>query len=159
MSIHLSRRWVALLALPFALAPAMIHLSTAVAANAQTVRGPQTAATARPAFRMAQRSRIQRIRFAPNSDSATIKTSVINGTRDIYLLDAQKGQTMSVRIVSLEDNAVFDITTPPNQTGQRRTLKQEAVVWTSRLPETGDYQVIVGTTRGNASYRLQITIK
>lgn len=66
---------------------------------------------------------------------------------------------MSIRIMSLEDNAVFDVVAPPNKLGQRRTLKQEAVTWSNTLPETGDYQIVVGSTRGNASYRLQVTIK
>ncbi len=66
---------------------------------------------------------------------------------------------MSVRIVSLEDNAVFDVVAPPNGAEARQTLKQEAVTWSSTLPETGDYQIVVGTTRGNANYRLQVTIR
>lgn len=107
----------------------------------------------------AQRSRTQRIRFKPGESSATVQTAVIRGTRDTYLLGAQKGQTMTVRIQSLENNAVFDIVTPPNRVGQGRVLKQEAVFWSGQLPDSGDYQVVVGSTRGNASYKLQVTIK
>ncbi|QZZ22440.1 hypothetical protein J5X98_08735 [Leptothermofonsia sichuanensis E412] len=107
----------------------------------------------------AQRSRTQRIRFKPGESSAMVQTAVIRGTRDTYLLDAQKGQTMTVRIQSLENNAVFDIVTPPNRAGQGRVLKQEAVFWSGQLPDSGDYKVVVGSTRGNASYKLQVTIK
>lgn len=108
---------------------------------------------------LAQKSRVQRVRFDPGKSSTTIKDSVLNGTRDIYLLGAQKGQTMVLKIASLEDNAVFDVATPPTKAGQRRMLKQGAVAWAGKLPESGEYQVIVGPTRGNASYRLQVAIK
>lgn len=109
--------------------------------------------------RYAQRSRTQRIRFKPGESSATVQTAVVRGTRDTYLLGAQKGQTMTVRIQSLENNAVFDVVTPASQTGQRRVLKQEAVFWSGKLPVSGDYQIVVGTTRGNASYRLEVGIR
>ena len=77
----------------------------------------------------------------------------------MYLLDAQKGQTMQVRITSLEHNAVFAIVAPPNGTSPRRLLQQEVVTCTTVLPATGDYQIIVGSTRGNASYQLEVTIR
>lgn len=108
---------------------------------------------------LAQKSRVQRVRFKAGESSTTIKDSVLNGTRDIYLLGAQKGQKMVLKIASLEDNAVFDVAAPPNKAGQRRMLRQKAVAWTGNLPESGEYQVIVGPTRGNASYRLQVSIK
>jgi len=167
MSTPFSQRWVVLLAMPFiALSTLTIHLTTATAANVQlSSKNAQSASVSsmlvaqRSSSLIAQRSRVQRMRFAPGADSATIKASVVNGTRDMYLLGAQKGQTMSVRIVSLEDNAVFDVVAPPKGTESRQTLKQEAVTWSSTLPETGDYQIVVGTTRGNANYRLQVTIR
>ncbi|MBW4472887.1 MAG: hypothetical protein KME45_21295 [Stenomitos rutilans HA7619-LM2] len=177
MSTPFSQRWAVLLAMPLALSTPVIHLATATAANhhlTATVQLPLQDAfgaptlvaersssliTRRSTSLLAQRSRIQRVRFAPGADSATIKTSVLNGTRDLYLVGAQKGQIMSIRIVSLEDNAVFDIVAPPNGAGKRQTLKQEAFTWSSTLPETGDYQIVVGSTRGNASYRLQVTIR
>jgi DNA-binding helix-hairpin-helix protein with protein kinase domain len=106
-----------------------------------------------------ERSRTQRIRFQAGETAATVRDSVLLGTQDVYLLGATKGQLMTVKIASLEDNAVFTVTTPANQKGNGRPLKQEAVAWSGQLPETGDYQVIVGTRRGNASYRLQVSLK
>jgi len=108
---------------------------------------------------VAQQSRTQRIQFAPGKTTATIETAVIRGTRDIYLLGARQGQRMSITLSSLEKNAVFDLLTPANPAGQRRPLKQGGVFWHGRLPQTGDYQLVVGSTRGNAAYRLQITIR
>lgn len=107
-----------------------------------------------------QRSRVRRIQFVPGEKSTTIKDSVVLGARDIYLLRARRGQLMTVRVVSLEDNVVFDLTAPPmRQGGQRQMLKQETVTWSGALPRDGEYQVVVGTTRGNGTYQLQVSIR
>jgi hypothetical protein len=94
------------------------------------------------------------VQFAPGTNSTIIENAVIRGTRDVYLLWAEAGQTMSVEISSLEDNAVFDILAPSSE-----VIRWEAVAEEFVLPETGDYQILVGGTRGNASYSLDITIR
>jgi hypothetical protein len=157
MSTPFSRQWVTLLAFPLA-ALSTFTLQLA-AASVQADRLTTAQSTPGLPLLMAQRSRVQRVRFAPGDDAATIKTSVLRGTRDMYLLDAQKGQTMTVKITSLEDNAVFDVVAPSSNNSPRRLLKQEAVTWSTVLPATGDYQIIVGPTRGNATYRLEVTIR
>lgn len=103
--------------------------------------------------------KVKRIQFAPGKNSATVQNAVVRGDRDVYLLGAQKGQTMTVTISAVEQNAAFDIVTPPDAQGKRRTLKQEATTWKGILPANGDYQVVVGGTRGNATYKLTVTIK
>jgi hypothetical protein len=113
-----------------------------------------------PTPQLAQRSPTRVIRFKPGSNSAIVQNSVVRGDRDIYLLDAKKGQVMQVKITSLENNAVFDIATPVNPATQtRRVLKAGVVGWSGTLPQSGEYQVIVGGTRGNATYRLQVVIR
>lgn len=95
-----------------------------------------------------------RVKFDRGATSKTIKNSVIRGTRDTYLLGASKGQQMNLRITSLEDNAVFDVVSPDGQ-----ILQQEARNWSAKLPKNGDYQIVVGGTRGNATYELTTAIK
>ena len=133
-------------------------LEMAVAANSPSLPDRSQTILSKPVL-LAQKSRTRRLRFASGKDYAIVQDAVLRGTRDTYLLDAQKGQTMTVKIESVESNAVFDVVTPPNRIGQRRTIKQEAVSWTSKLPESGDYQIVVGPTRGNASYRLKVIIQ
>ncbi|HEY9889004.1 MAG TPA: hypothetical protein V6D02_11430 [Candidatus Obscuribacterales bacterium] len=96
----------------------------------------------------------QRVTFAPGISSAVVSNGVVRGDRDVYLLAAQAAQTLTLTITALENNAAFDVVSP---TGAVLVLDgtNEAVV----LPETGDYQVIVGGTRGNAGYDLSITIQ
>lgn len=158
MSIY-SQRCFFRLALLFAAASASALLLPSVTATSLHTVPVTLQSTLQAPKLLAQQSRVRRVRFARGASSATIKDSVVSGTRDRYLLGARKGQKMSIRIVSLEDNAVFDVVAPVNQAGQQRTLKQEAFSWTNTLPETGDYQIVVGSTRGNASYRLQVTIR
>ncbi len=95
-----------------------------------------------------------RINFAKGSTSKTVSNSVIRGTRDTYLVGANKEQQMNLNITSLENNAVFDVVSPDG-----KTLKEEATNWSKTLPANGDYQIVVGGTRGNATYELTTEIK
>ena len=95
-----------------------------------------------------------RISFDRGRTSKTVKNSVIRGTRDVYLVSANKAQQMNLKITSLENNAVFDVISPDG-----KTLEQEATNWSATLPANGDYQIVVGGTRGNATYELTVEIK
>jgi hypothetical protein len=102
----------------------------------------------------------QKVRFARGSSSTTISGAVIRGDRDRYYLGAKKGQTMSVKITSLEDNAVFQVFLP----GEQEALSgagegDDATNWSGELPEDAEYVIVVGGTRGNASYKLTVSIK
>lgn len=101
-----------------------------------------------------QADRTYRIRFQPGASGATVESAVVRGTRDTFLLAARRSQRMNVSITSLEKNAVFDIKDPNG-----KILKQEVTNWSGVLPATGDYQIVVGGTRGNASYRLRVSVR
>jgi hypothetical protein len=95
-----------------------------------------------------------RVKFASGASSIAIKQSVIRGERDTYLLGAKQGQQMNLKITSLENNAVFDVIAPDG-----KAIKQESTNWSGELPANGDYQIVVGGTRGNATYELTVEIK
>ncbi|HEY9877228.1 MAG TPA: hypothetical protein V6D29_02170 [Leptolyngbyaceae cyanobacterium] len=97
--------------------------------------------------------RIQRVQFSPGKSSVLLENSVVRGERDVYLINAQGGQEMSLDLSSPEGNAVFDVISPSGY-----VLLREAEQETLALPQTGDYQVVVGGTRGNASYKLRVEI-
>ncbi|MEO1183841.1 MAG: hypothetical protein AAFX46_03575 [Cyanobacteria bacterium J06636_27] len=99
-------------------------------------------------------NRTRRVKFDRGATSKTVKDSVVRGTRDIYLFGANKGQQMDVNITSLEKNAVFDVVSPNGQ-----ILQQETKNWNGELPQSGDYKIVVGGTRGNATYELNTEIK
>jgi hypothetical protein len=141
---------------------AAVELSSLTAKTAHTsTPSPTTGnstlldgATVKPTLLISQQSRTRRIRFARGASSAVVEDAVVRGTRDIYLLRAREGQTMIINITSLEKNAVFDIQAPNGE-----LLKEEATSWRGVLPSSGDYSIIVGGTRGNASYKLEVTIR
>ncbi|MEP0883632.1 hypothetical protein NDI49_18925 [Trichocoleus sp. ST-U3] len=135
-------------------AGALLCLIPSVEAIAKTVTSTGAAAVEPTVLAAQPQGRTQRVRFAKGKSSAVVEYSVVRGTRDIYLLGAKVRQKMTIGITSLEDNAVFDIVAPNG-----RIIAQEATSWSGTLPRSGDYKIVVGGTRGNASYRMQVGIK
>lgn len=101
----------------------------------------------------------KRVRFAKGKSSATLSNSVVRGDRDTYILGAKAGQRMTVRITSLENNAVFQIEGPHGEYLEGAGEVDDATSVTVTLPDTGDYRIIVGGTRGNATYKLTVSIR
>lgn len=102
----------------------------------------------------------KRIKFKKGESSATIEGGVIRGERDTYLVGANKNQTMVVTIMSIEDNAVFQIV--DRETGyylEGAGELDDAKRWEGTLQSKGDYEIIVGGTRGNAEYTLKVFIE
>lgn len=97
--------------------------------------------------------RRQQVQFQPGTSAAVLTEALVRGDRQIYQLRAQGGQQMILNISAVEENAVFDLISPSG-----RVLMREGRRETILLPETGEYQVIVGGTRGNATYTLQVGI-
>lgn len=101
----------------------------------------------------------KRVKFAKGKHSATISGAVVRGDRDTYILGAAAGQTMTVGITSLEKNAVFQIETPNGGYFDGAGEMDDAMSFTGELPRNGDYRIVVGGTRGNATYKLTVSIK
>jgi hypothetical protein len=101
----------------------------------------------------------KRVKFARGKSSATLSGSVVRGDRDTYIVGARAEQMMTVRITSLEKNAVFQVMGPDGEYLQDAGEEDDATLATNTLPFSGDYKIIVGGTRGNASYKLTISIK
>ena len=101
----------------------------------------------------------KRVKFAKGKHSATISGSVIRGDLDTYLLGAAAGQTMTVSITSLEKNAAFNIEKPGGGYLEGAGEMDDAMSFKGELPSGGDYKIVVGGTRGNATYKLTVSIK
>lgn len=115
---------------------------------------------------------IENIRFQPGASGAVVSGAVIRGERSLYALDARSGQRLTLSISSAEDNAVFQVYRPGARAERRdygvqvlgATLPgagegEDARTWSGVLPDTGAYLVVVGPTRGNATYKLSVTIR
>lgn len=107
----------------------------------------------------AQDGLTKRVKFAKGKSSITLSNSVIRGDRDTYILGAKAGQRMTVRITALENNAAFEIEGPGGGYLEGAGEGDDATRITVSLPASGDYRIIVGGTRGNASYRLTVSIR
>lgn len=97
--------------------------------------------------------RTQTVQLPPQTP-VTRSGAVIRGERDRYLSTIEAGRILELRIASLEDNAVFDVIDPSGLLLARESTEEEIV-----LPHVGEYQIIVGGTRGNASYDLVFTLR
>ena len=100
-----------------------------------------------------------RIKFAKGKHSATVSNSVIRGEVDTYIVGAKAEQMMTVRVTAIENNAAFTVQGPDGEYLQDAGEEDEARQVTNTLPYNGDYKIIVGGTRGNATYRLTVTIR
>jgi hypothetical protein len=116
---------------------------------------------------------VKPIRFAHGASSAEVRGAVIRGERMLYSVEARGGQNMSLRITAVEGNAVFQVYAP----GAKPRMRDDGVLeiagealagagegddatrWTGLLARSGAYLLVVGATRGNASYRLIIDIR
>lgn len=102
----------------------------------------------------------KKVRFARGRSSITIREAVVRGDRDRYYVGAKAGQKMTVKITSIEKNAVFQI----YFAGEQESLPgagdgDDAMKWSGELPADNEYVIVVGGTRGNATYTLTISIK
>lgn len=101
----------------------------------------------------------ERVRFQPGTSGATIKGAVIRGERDTYTLGARAGQWIKIKIYSLEDNAVFELQNPDGSFEAMPGNGEDTKFYQGPLPSNGDYKIVVGGTRGNATYTLMVEIR
>jgi hypothetical protein len=102
----------------------------------------------------------KQIRFARGRTSTVIQQSVLRGDRDEYTLRARAGQKLTLRLSATENNTVFQVRQP----GRKGYLKgageiDDATRWSGTLPVSGNYTITVGPIRGNATYRLAVSVR
>ena len=108
---------------------------------------------------MTQADETRRIRFARGKSSATHDYAVLRDEVITYLVRAGDGQQMTVDITAVEGNAVFTIQSPSGEFLDGAGEMDDQTLWSGSLPESGDYKIVVASARGNADYRLTVSIK
>lgn len=108
---------------------------------------------------VAQNEEVVTIRFPKGKSSKTINYAVLRDEVIIYKLRAKGGQRLSVKITSIEKNATFSIQQPNGDFITRSGDEFDVMVWNGVLPVTGEYNIIVSPTRGNADYRMTVSVK
>jgi hypothetical protein len=94
------------------------------------------------------------VKFGKGKSSASYSNSVIRGDQDTYNLKAGAGQFMTVTVTSAENNASFQIIAPNG-----KELVLDDTNWIEELPATGNYKIIVGAGRGNATYTIKFLVE
>ena len=115
---------------------------------------------------------VQPIRFPRGAARAAVEGSVIRGERALYSVVARAGQHLFLRVTAVEDNAAVQIYAPGARVIRRDFGVEvagtalpgagegdDATKWTGTLPRSGTYLLVVGPTRGNATYRLVVAIR
>jgi len=98
------------------------------------------------------------IRFAVGPLDVELNGTVISGERDRYTLNMLAGEILSVVVSSLEGNAAFSIL-GPDQTPVPGTEEYKGTIqWSIPIPADGTYAILVGPTRGNATYTLKVNV-
>ena len=82
-----------------------------------------------------------------------MQNSLAPGTFNSYFIAVQKVKKIQVKVKSLENNAVFTVID-----SHKKTMIKESKIWSGVVPQTGKYQINVGTERGSASYTLSFSI-
>ena len=112
-----------------------------------------------PIIGIAQNDITKRIKFAKGKSSATVKGAVLRDEIETYIIKVNKGQKMTVKITAIEKNGSFSIEKPSGDYLQNAGEMDDQTIWSGTIPESGEYKIQVAPTRGNATYRLTVSIK
>lgn len=103
-----------------------------------------------------------RISFASGASSAVVEGVVHDGDEARYNLWVQAGQSIQLRLASLEDSATMLILDPAGNTlnpgggGPGNVYQVEQ--WNGPAVTGGDYQILVSSLQGSATFRLEVYI-
>ncbi len=99
----------------------------------------------------------QRVRFDPGATSAKVEGSVVKSGANAYLVNAAKGQKMTVALTSPNKDVVLTIYGLDD--GQPLVRSDAGVTsWTGDLPRTQDYVVEAISVGGATDYTVEVII-
>lgn len=102
---------------------------------------------------------VRRVQFARGRTTMVLKGSVVNDRMTQYVLTAKAGQKMIVHVASSRKKVRFDVYARDDRAVFTDTGGEDVTDWEGELPADGDYIVSVYSTRGNARYTLEVTIR
>lgn len=130
---------------------------TAIEINDDVQESPTESQTVQQVTEINKQSRTV-VKFGKGKTSKGYDRSVIRGEKHTYILGASKGQNMYVNVTSLEDNADFYILSP-SQTFVGDGLEERGIKnFNGKLPESGNYKIVVSPSRGNATYKINFRV-
>jgi hypothetical protein len=108
----------------------------------------------------------KRIKFPAGKNSIILKGTTTGGPSESggmnpvsYVVRANKGQTMTLRLTSAKKNAVFAVYLPGMTDFLVYTTSKPS--WSGKLPKTGDYEILVFPEDEitNTAFTLEIIIR
>ena len=131
-------------------------IATAGAASAGT---PSHAPTPPPAAVTAASTTSEgatQIRFAPGKSSGTVKGRVSRDAAQYYTFEASKGQKATIKFARSASATTWVLATPSGEQLHNAYSPRQSS-YSTTLPETGRYTVVVASTRP-ATYDLTLSI-
>lgn len=104
-------------------------------------------------------NRVIPVHFAAGATGTEMVEGIARGETATFVLGAGAGQKMRVSLTSVESNAEFEVLGPGGSSLGVSSEKNGAQVWYGTLPRSGDYKIVVGTTRGGAEVTIDFSIK
>ena len=96
----------------------------------------------------------ERVNFPGGADRILLANGVVPGEVRRYVVNAQEGQIITVRITDAQGPVGFDVLMPG---GEMMVDASGVVFWESYLPVGGDYSIDVSAAQA-AEYTLEIAV-
>ena len=95
-----------------------------------------------------------RVRFDAGAFGTRIECALVRGETYLFRVGVAESQTLTARVSSIEDNAVFAISSPSGA-----LLAEEQTELVVSGTAAGSYEIVVGSIRGNAPFALEIDVR
>ena len=95
-----------------------------------------------------------RVRFPAGAFGTRIECALVRGETYLFRVEVAEGQTLTAGVSSVEDNAVFAISSPSGA-----LLAEEQTELVVSGTDAGSYEIVVGSIRGNAPFALEIDVR
>ncbi len=95
-----------------------------------------------------------RVRFDAGAVGTRSGCARVRGEAYLFRIEVAEGQTLTARVSSIEDNAVFAISSP---SGALLAEGQTELVVSGT--DAGSFEIVVGSIRGNAPFTLEIDVR
>jgi hypothetical protein len=88
-----------------------------------------------------------------------LKGQVRKGGERLYTFEAEKGQTLNVRLLSTQKKAIFSVNLQSRE--EYEIIEDNRTEWSGILPESesGIYSIAVKSNKGLQVFTLEITLK
>jgi serine/threonine-protein kinase len=101
-------------------------------------------------------SYIENLQISPSRDTLQLRSQLAKGQGRIYLAQMQANQQVNFQVNS-NDDLLLSIYSP---TGRTQILEDSRDrFWSTRLSESGIYEIVLVAPKNNASYQLRLTVR